>query len=90
MKQLGPVTYKIKVPGSDSPPYVAHVNRLKKYYPTTDPSRPTIEDSQKDREELLREELGHRCQYLMIMDAADKQEQERAVTESLLEIRTDK
>jgi hypothetical protein len=34
-------------------------------------------DSEKDREELLREELGHHRQHLMIMDAADKQEQER-------------
>jgi hypothetical protein len=58
VKSLGPVTYQIKVPGNSSLLYVTHVNRLKKYYPPTDPDRVDTVEEMKEREELLQEEEG--------------------------------
>jgi len=50
---------------------------MKKYYPTVDSDRISTVDPVRDREELLREEIGLKRQHDMIVNAADRQEQEK-------------
>jgi len=50
---------------------------MKKYYPPVDPERVSTVDPVRDREELLREEIGLKRQHDMIVHAADRQEQEK-------------
>jgi hypothetical protein len=78
VEKLAPVTYRIRVPGINSQlSYVTHVNRLKRFYQTTDVFRQKEQIAEmEEREQLIQEEIRRQHRQKIEQTAADEMEQE--------------